>query len=204
MFQRAFFRWHQRHSGSDNFAASVAELFEKTESEMTRALIDEARASDDAVSLELLEGLFGEQRRLFKRIANYGLDENQSIYTKIAQRPYAWLVRCSEALAVEISSLVGQSVAPGEVLIDAPPVGLEVQFDVDVYYPELDEYRKLGDVSPVVKTLATRQFDDFVKQVRVFVSPRVHRLWEADVDRPREAMEARLLAAIANVGDKAV
>ena len=58
-----------------------------------------------------------------------------------------------------------------DVLIDAPPVGLEVQFDVDVYYSKTDSYRKLGDVSPVVNTLAKRQFDDFVKQVRVFVAP---------------------------------
>jgi hypothetical protein len=29
----------------------------------------------------------------------------------------------------------------------------------------------LGDVSPVVKTLAQQQFDDYVKRVRIFVHP---------------------------------
>jgi hypothetical protein len=31
----------------------------------------------------------------------------------------------------------------------------------------------LGDVSPVVKTLAQSQFDDYVKRVRLFVHPRL-------------------------------
>ena len=84
------------------------------------------------------------------------------------------------------------SVDTDEVLIDAPPVGLEVQFDVDVYYPELDTYRKLGEVSPVVKTLAQRQFDDFVKQVRVFVAPRLKPLI-ASRDIDVNAMFAKLV-----------
>ena len=50
-------------------------------------------------------------------------------------------------------------------------MGLEVQFNVDVYSPKSNTYRPLGEVSPVVNTLAKRQFDDFVKQVRVFVEP---------------------------------
>ena len=82
-------------------------------------------------------------------------------------------MRLGQATTVELQRALGVVVETDEVLIDAPPVGLEVQFDVDVYYPELEAYRKLGDVSPVVKTLAQRQFDDFVKQVRVFVAPRL-------------------------------
>ena len=34
-------------------------------------------------------------------------------------------------------------------------------------------YRRLGDISPVVRTLAQEQFDDYVKRVRIFVHPRV-------------------------------
>ena len=34
-------------------------------------------------------------------------------------------------------------------------------------------YRPLGDVSPVVSTLARKQFDDYVKRVRIFVHPRL-------------------------------
>jgi hypothetical protein len=58
-------------------------------------------------------------------------------------------------------------------LLDSPPVELEVEFDVDVYFPKQGVYRRLGDISPVVRTLAREQFDDYVKRVRVFVHPRL-------------------------------
>ena len=49
----------------------------------------------------------------------------------------------------------------------------EVQFNVEIYFPKEDRYRPLGEVSPVVRTLATEQFDDYVKRVRIFAHPRV-------------------------------
>ena len=68
---------------------------------------------------------------------------------------------------------MGRVVAPHEILIDAPPVHREVEFDVTVYYPKQDCYRRLDEVSPVVRTLARDQFDDYVKRVRIFAHPRV-------------------------------
>ena len=50
---------------------------------------------------------------------------------------------------------------------------LEVEFNVDVYFPNEDCYRTLGEISPVVSTLARQQFDDYVKRVRVFVHPQL-------------------------------
>ncbi|MGE3780135.1 MAG: metal-dependent phosphohydrolase, partial [Pirellulaceae bacterium] len=44
-------------------------------------------------------------------------------------------------------------------------------FNVDVYFPKELCYRPLGEVSPVVQTLARKQFDDFVKRVRIFAHP---------------------------------
>ena len=64
-------------------------------------------------------------------------------------------------------------VAPHELLFDAPPVAREVQFNVEIYFPKQDRWRPLGGVSPVVRTLATEQFDDYVKRVRIFAHPRV-------------------------------
>jgi hypothetical protein len=52
-------------------------------------------------------------------------------------------------------------------------VGLEVQFNVDLWFAKQQMYRPLGEVSPVVRALAREQFDDYVKRVRVFVSPTV-------------------------------
>jgi hypothetical protein len=64
-------------------------------------------------------------------------------------------------------------VAHHEVLVDAPPAELEVDFDIEVYSSRPGRYRRLGDISPVVRTLAQQQFDDYVKRVRVFVAPRI-------------------------------
>ena len=73
--------------------------------------------------------------------------------------------------------------AKTKFLIDAPPVGLEVQFDVDVFYPDENSYRRLGDVSPVVNTLARRQFDDFCQnKFRIFVQSPVLKIEAARLD----------------------
>ena len=71
------------------------------------------------------------------------------------------------------STALGRVVAPHEILFDAPPVQREVEFNIDIYFPKESVYRPLGEVSPVVRTLALEQFDDYVKQVRVFAHPRV-------------------------------
>ncbi len=42
-----------------------------------------------------------------------------------------------------------------------------------IYFEKEDCFRLLGDVSPVVRTLAQKQFDDYVKRVRVFGHPRL-------------------------------
>jgi hypothetical protein len=48
-----------------------------------------------------------------------------------------------------------------------------VEFHVEVYFPKESVYRPLAEVSPAVVALATRQFDDYVKRVRVFAHPRL-------------------------------
>jgi hypothetical protein len=117
--------------------------------------------------------LFGPTRRLYKRVAQCSLFEQPDLYRRLARRPYDWLVHCAERFAAVASSTLGRVVAPHEILFDAPPVKLEVDFQIDVHFPKERLYRPLGDVSPVVKTLAKQQFDDYVKRVRVFAHPRV-------------------------------
>jgi hypothetical protein len=65
------------------------------------------------------------------------------------------------------------NIAAHELLVDAPPIELEVEFDVEVYYPKQNVYRRLVEVSPVVRSLAQEQFDNYVKRVRVFAHPRL-------------------------------
>jgi hypothetical protein len=140
----------------------------------------------------LVAGLFGPERTLYKRLAQYSLFESPEIYEKLARRPYAWLVGCAEHLAELAARETGDSIAPHEVLFDAPPIKLEVQFNVEVYSAKQDCHRPLGEVSPVVRTLAQEQFDDYVKRVRVFVHPRlVEQLKTIDVnDMVAKAIDA--------------
>ena len=162
MLQRAFYLLH---AGLD-----VQSLFQLAEHPFVDAL---RRAAGDAPAGELLNGLFGPKRILYKRVAQYSLFQQPELYQRLARRPYPWLAGCAEEFATVASQALGRPVAPHEVLFDAPPTKLEVQFAIDVYYAKEVCYRPLGDVSPVVKTLAQQQFDDYVKRVRLFAHPRV-------------------------------
>jgi HD superfamily phosphohydrolase len=121
----------------------------------------------------LLDGIFGTTRRLYKRLAQYSYFEEPDMYRRMAQRPYAELVNFSEQIATGLSKALGAKVETHEVLVDAPPAKLEVDFDIEVYFAKQKVFRPLGDISPVVRTLAQEQFDNYVKRVRIFVHPRI-------------------------------
>ncbi|MCG8449082.1 MAG: HD domain-containing protein [Pirellulales bacterium] len=165
MLQRAFVLLHP---GLDLDA-----LFRLTEGAMIEALL---AAAGRGPAKELLDGIFGSRRRLYKRIAQYSLFQQPELYRRIARKPSPWLVRCSANLAAVLGEELKQAVSAEEVLLDAPPVELEVEFQIDVHFRKEKCYRRLGDISPVVKTLAHEQFDDYVKRVRVFVHPRLAEL----------------------------
>ncbi len=122
---------------------------------------------------ELLGGLFGSTRRLYKRLVEFSHFQERQWYERIARQPYAWLVEASEAFAAAASRQIGRRIAPHEILFDAPPARREVEFHVEVFFPKENVFRTLAEVSPAVHTLATRQFDDYVKRVRIFVHPAV-------------------------------
>jgi len=143
-------------------------LFRLSEQAMIEQLL---WASREGPAEELLDGLFGPARRLYKRLVEYSIFQQPEIYYRLARRPYPWLIACAEQFAEALSRQLGRRVAPHEVLFDAPPVRREVEFNVDVYFPKEGCYRPLGEISPVVLTLAQRQFDDYVKRVRIFVHP---------------------------------
>jgi len=119
-----------------------------------------------------IEGLFGRQRQLYKRVAQFDFVNNPEQHIALARKPYSEIVDLSSKLASRIQAKIGQDVKPQDILIDAPPVKLEVQFQLDVRQRD-GSYRKLGELSPVVHALATKQFDDIVKRVRIFVHPRL-------------------------------
>ena len=118
----------------------------------------------------LLDGLFGATRRLHKRLAQFSSFQQPEVYQLFARRPFAELRECSARLASLLSRASGREIQAHEVIIDSPPPGREIEFHVDIYFPKEGCYRALRDVSPIVRTLAFDQFDDYVKRVRVFVA----------------------------------
>jgi len=117
----------------------------------------------------LCEGLFGRQRRLFKRFAQYSLSNSPKVHSTLARRSYQELVQCAERLGQCLSHRFHVAIGADDVLIDAPPVKLEIQFRLDVQ--TANGLKPLAELSPVVRALATEQFDNYVKTVRVFVAP---------------------------------
>ena len=126
------------------------------------------RAAEGSVAEPLAEGLFGSQRRLYKRAAEFNVIDGGDVHRGLARRPYWWLVACAERLASQLASRTGIAIHAADILIDAPPVKLEVDINMDVVSRD-GTVRTLGDVSPVAAALAQQQFDNQVKRVRVFV-----------------------------------
>jgi HD superfamily phosphohydrolase len=184
MLQRAFYLVY--HS------LDLDTLFRLTEGPMVAEL---QRVADGTPADDLLEGLFGPSRRLYKRVAQFSVFEDQDLYRRLARRPYPWLAACAEEFSRLAGGALGRFVAPHEVLFDAPPMHLEVQFNVEVRSSKDGGHRRLDEVSPVVRTLATEQFDDYVKRVRIFGHPRV----AADLRR-LPSVASLVAEAIGNVG----
>ena len=119
----------------------------------------------------VVEGLFGGKRQLYKRLAQFDYHHGHAVHRRLAHRPYWFLVEVSRRLANAMREQWGWDIDEQEVLVDAPPVKLEVDINIDVV--DVDGVSTLEDVSPVVSVLARHQFDNHVKRVRVFVAPSV-------------------------------
>jgi HD superfamily phosphohydrolase len=162
MLQRAFYLLYRQ--------VDLDTLFRLSERPMIHEL---ERVAGGSPAGELLDGLFGQTRQLYKRLAQYSYFQQPELYQRLTRQPFPWLAACAEAFANIASKQLGQRIAPHEILIDAPPVKREIEINIDIYFPKEEVYRPLADVSPVVQTLAQKQFDDYVKRVRIFVHPRL-------------------------------
>ncbi len=178
MFSEVY--WHHAvRSATAMFARSFYELRDRLD--MTKFLrgteheaINELRWHATGTPWHpLTEGIFGSTRRLYKQAAEWGPLNAPELYASIARRPYAELVKIAENVATLLDGRCSEDIRPADVLIDAPPPGREVEFRVDILYAKERRYRPLDAVSPVIEALASRQFDDAVKRVRVFVHPRL-------------------------------
>jgi HD superfamily phosphohydrolase len=179
MFARAFFEL--RHT------FDLRAMFQMSEAD-TVALL--RRTAKNTPSQELVEGIFGSRRQLYKRLTEAGLSQNRELYDLLARQPFARLVESSSRLAETFGRLLGESVQPTEILIDGPPAHREVEFRIDLYFAKEQRYRPLHEVSPVVAALAQTQFDDYVKRVRIYAHPRFARRLQALPNLPGKIAEA--------------
>lgn len=158
MFARAFYEVHE--------LVDLTELFRCTDAEMIAQLRE---ISQNTPACDLLESLFGPRRQLYKRAIEYSHDQESTVYDLIAGRPYSEVVEIANRVVEQLRDAIDTPISPTDLIIDAPPPHREVEFAIDVYSPKLKTYRPLQAISPVVDALAKRQFDDWVKRVRVFV-----------------------------------
>jgi len=176
MFSEVY--WHHAvRSATAMLQRAVFEL--RNETAITHAWIDmnEAEMIDslrkvckDKAWSPCIDGLFGPKRQLYKRVAQFDFLNHPEEHRTLARKPYSEIVQLSAKLATNIQSQTGTAIRPHDILIDAPPIKLEVQFQLDVRQRD-GSYRTLGELSPVVHALATKQFDDIVKRVRIFIRP---------------------------------
>lgn len=185
MLQRAFFLLYPK--------LDLQELFCLTEMEMIHRL---QAAAGQGPAGQLLDGLFGPKRSLYKRLVQIGFLDARPLYQRLAHRPYPWLAGCAEKLAHLLSRELRQPIQPHEILLDAPPVKKETPLMVDIWYRKEGRFRPLCEASPVAKALAPEQFDDYVKRVRLFCHPRLLPLV------PPSALVQQLLAEAADQMDQ--
>ncbi|MDA7951641.1 MAG: HD domain-containing protein [Pirellulaceae bacterium] len=187
MYQRAFYLLHEQLDFKKLFSLTEAPFIEVLQETAQQGAEKEGgqQSAPYVAAAMLLDGLFGPKRGLYKRLLQFNSLENEPLFTQLAHKPYSWLARCSEAFAKLLSQRTSRPVSPHEILLDAPPIHLEVQCNIEIYFSHENAYRPLQEVSPVVTTLARRQFDDYVKRVRLFIHPR----WAKEFNDPAPLLE---------------
>ncbi|EMI43901.1 HD domain-containing protein [Rhodopirellula sp. SWK7] len=180
---------------------SEAEWIKRLRESAKRSFDSNAASPSSNACAQLAEGLFGSTRGLFKRAAEFNVESGKEVHSMLARRPYWWLVACSRQLAQSISRAIGRDVDPALVLIDAPPVKLEVDINIDVVGRNGD-VMALGDVSPVASVLANRQFDNHVKRVRVFVPEDVRNELRRRDENSHASMQDWLIQAVNAMEDE--
>ncbi len=176
MFSEVY--WHHAvRSATAMLQRAVYELRENLELVGAWLEMDEPTMKESLLSVSFgqpweacVSGLFGMRRSLYKRVAQFDSLTEPDLHQSLARRSYGEIVVIARGLTNAMADRIGQPIGPNDVLIDTPPIKLEVQFDLRVRMRD-GTFRELSELSPVVQSLATRQFDAMVKRVRVFVAP---------------------------------
>lgn len=205
MLQRALFELQTPAPGKTDLDLAMSS--DETDSQWIDRLRESARnrwvgqeggtqAAENQAIISLVEGLFGPTRRLHKRAAEFNVETGAELHSLLARRPYQWLVHCSGELTKHINTALQTKIPATLVLIDAPPVKLEVDINMDVIGRD-DRCLTLGQVSPVASVLANRQFDNHVKRVRVFVPDSIRTALRKSFADPTEQVQNWLIESVA-------
>lgn len=173
MLQRAVYELRD----NDDLASAWADMDEAT---MQESMLEIARGKPFE---PCVLGLFGLRRNLYKRIAQFDNLSDPDLHRALSSRTYDEIVVIARELSRIIQSTFDVAINANDLLIDSPPMKLEVQFDLQVRMRE-GGFRPLSDLSPVVQSLATQQFDALVKRVRVFVAPHLREAFRKIDVRP--------------------
>ena len=155
MFQHLF-----QHSAEN---MRLESLHHMCDNEFVRELIN-ADGTDSQIS----QLLFGRTRVLYKSVLEFDHQTHPHLHSSIAHSSYATCQQIALLLHQQLTKII--EIPRDAIILDAPPAKLEVQFDVNVLTRNA-AIQPLTSMSPVVQTLATEQFDKFVKRVRVFIHP---------------------------------
>ncbi len=172
MLQRVVYRLQHDRASELDVSAWATLSDDRWVDQLRRA----GRSAGDNIAA-MIEGLFGDRRELYRPIAQYDVATGAAVHGAVARQPYWWLTQCAGRLAHKIGDRIGRVVDADEVLIDAPPVKLEVDINLDILTD--GGVMSLGELSPVALALANRQFDNHVKRVRVFVPQSLRTDWMA-------------------------
>lgn len=173
MLQRAVYELRD----NDDLASAWADMDEAT---LQESMLEIARGKPFE---PCVLGLFGLRRSLYKRIAQFDNLSDPDLHRALSSRTYDENVVIARELSRRIQSTFDVAINANDLLIDSPPMKLEVQFDLQVRMRK-GGFRPLSDLSPVVQSLATQQFDALVKRVRVFVAPHLREAFRKIDVRP--------------------
>ncbi|MFN3192719.1 MAG: HD domain-containing protein [Aureliella sp.] len=139
------------------------------------AISQSSLPSASPTAVQLAEGLFSGRRAPFKRLGQFSFNEQPDAHRLLAGRPYDELHELACSVSRSLCRKCGVAESDGLILLDAPPVKLEVQFKLQVVESTQARHSvPLASISPVVNSLATEQFDQYVKKVRIFAAPELH------------------------------
>ena len=191
MFSEVY--WHKTVRGATAMLQSCVQQMEGAVDIESICTLSDSEAENYIINntqaTELASDLFGPIRKLHKSVFQCNASNNPDIYHRVAGLSYIELLAASRRL----QELLNCGAKPDAVLIDAPPMQLEVQFDLNVYDNMTDSFTPLSKRSPVVRILAEEQFDYHVKRVRIFVRSEF-----TDACRSRGDLDELLLQSLPN------